>query len=92
MAHGAFRTLSPGPALNGGMEKVVSLSDYRKAKRPAEKPARAHDPLPHYFCQRCDTDHFKLYASGEVYCASCSALIRNILVSPTSPSSQGAGQ
>ena len=73
------------------MGKVVRLADYRSAKNPAARPSRTHDPLPHYFCQRCDADQFKLYAAGEVYCASCGALIRNILVSP-SPSSRGAGQ
>ena len=74
------------------MDNVVRLSDYRKAGKPAGRRARQHD-RPHYFCQRCDTDSFKLYASGEIYCACCGALIRNILVSPTpSPSSQGAGQ
>jgi ribosomal protein L37AE/L43A len=73
------------------MEKVVQLSEYRKARKPAPAEAVAQEPPPHYFCQRCDTDQFKLYASGVVHCAHCGALMRNILVID-SPSSRGAGQ
>ena len=73
------------------MEKVVRLADYRKTPAPAAKRLPAADGVPHYFCQRCDTDEFKLYASGAVHCSHCGALIRNIVVSAT-PSSQGAGQ
>ncbi|HEX2565310.1 MAG TPA: hypothetical protein VHL85_00490 [Burkholderiales bacterium] len=69
------------------MEKVVRLADYRhrrEARRP--RPA-ANETVPHYYCQRCDTDRFKLYQSGAVHCASCGALIRNIVVTP-SPSAK----
>jgi hypothetical protein len=61
------------------MENILRLDDYRKARKPA-RPAKAPD-APRFFCLSCDTDQFKLYASGGVHCASCGALIRNIEVS-----------
>ena len=73
------------------MGKVVDLARYRTSRRRDRADVPAPEAVPHYFCQRCDTDQFKLYASGAVHCASCGALIRNILVS-SGPSSQGAGQ
>jgi hypothetical protein len=60
------------------MENIVRLDDYRKPRKPAR--AKAPD-APRFFCLSCDTDQFKLYASGSVHCASCGALIRNIGVS-----------
>ena len=62
------------------MENVVRLDDYRKPRKSARTPARAPD-APRFFCLSCDTDQFKLYASGSVHCASCGALIRNVEVS-----------
>jgi hypothetical protein len=62
------------------MENIVRLDDYRKARKPAPGPAKAPD-APRFFCLSCDTDQFKLYASGTIHCASCGALIRNIEVS-----------
>lgn len=61
------------------MENVLRLDDYRKARKPARTP-KAPD-APRFFCLSCDTDQFKLYASGSVHCASCGSLIRNIGVS-----------
>jgi hypothetical protein len=61
------------------MENIFCLDDYRKARKPA-RGAKAPD-APRFFCLSCDTDHFKLYASGSVHCAACGALIRNIGVS-----------
>ena len=61
------------------MENIFRLDDYRKARKPARGP-RPPD-APRFFCLSCDTDQFKLYASGSVHCASCGALIRNIGVS-----------
>jgi hypothetical protein len=69
------------------MEKVVRLADYRRRREARQGHLPAPDAVPHYYCQRCDTDHFKLYSSGAVHCASCGALIRNIVVSP-SPSAK----
>jgi hypothetical protein len=61
------------------MENIVRLDDYRKARKRPRVP-KAPD-APRFFCLSCDTDQFKLYASGSVHCASCGALIRNIGVS-----------
>ena len=61
------------------MENIVRLDDFRKPRKTA-RTHRAPD-APRFFCLSCDTDQFKLYASGSVHCASCGALIRNIGVS-----------
>ena len=61
------------------MENIVRLDDYRKARKSARTPKAPE--APRFFCLSCDTDQFKLYASGSVHCASCGALIRNIGVS-----------
>ncbi|HZQ71994.1 MAG TPA: hypothetical protein VFB08_03690 [Burkholderiales bacterium] len=65
------------------MEKVVSLADYRRRRELRQARFHAPDGVPHYYCQRCDTDQFKLYATGTVHCGSCGALIRNIVVKPS---------
>jgi len=62
------------------MENILRLDDYRKPRKSARTPTRAPD-APRFFCLSCDTDQFKLYASGTVHCASCGALIRNVEVS-----------
>ena len=63
------------------MADVVRLEEYRKQRRP-RTAARARAPeAPRFFCLSCDTDQFKLYASGSVHCAHCGALIRNVEVS-----------
>jgi len=69
------------------MEKVVQLEVYRRRREVRQARVAAPDSVPHYYCQRCDTDQFKLYATGAVHCSSCGALIRNIVVSP-SPSAK----
>ncbi len=74
------------------MENVIQLSEYRKARKPAVNLAVAQEPPPHYFCQRCDTDQFKLFASGVVHCAHCNAMMRNILVTTGSSSKDGSGR
>ena len=61
------------------IENVVRLDDYRKPRKPALRPKVPE--APRFFCLSCDTDQFKLYASGSVHCACCGALIRNIGVS-----------
>jgi hypothetical protein len=53
------------------MGDVVHLADQR-APAPEE-------PLL-YYCERCDSREFTLYASGVTYCSSCGALMRNLLV------------
>ena len=68
------------------MENIVRLAEYRK-RRKAPRAAPAPDLGAQYFCTRCDSDEFRLSALGMVHCAHCSALMRNLLVSP-SPTSQ----
>ena len=53
------------------MGDIVHLADHR-APAPEE-------PLL-YYCERCDSREFTLYASGVTYCSSCGALMRNLLV------------
>jgi ribosomal protein L37AE/L43A len=68
------------------MENIVRLAEYRKRRRPAcapEPAAQRTDLGAQYFCTRCDADEFKLSAAGMVYCAHCSALMRNLLVTPS---------
>ena len=60
------------------MKNIVRLDDYRRPRRAARLP-RVPD-APRFFCLNCDTDQFKLYASGTVHCATCGALIRNVEV------------
>lgn len=64
------------------MENILRLDDYRKTRRRG-RPANTPD-APRFFCLSCDTDQFKLYATGSVHCAACGALIRNIGVSDSS--------
>lgn len=61
------------------MEKIVQLDSYRKARKSACSPKTPD--APRFFCRSCDSDQFKLYASGTVHCAKCAALIRNIEIS-----------
>ena len=65
------------------MENIVRLEEYRQRRKPARKAAAAPEGGAQYFCTRCDSDEFRLSALGMVHCAHCSALMRNLLVSPT---------
>lgn len=67
---------------------IVDLSEYRRLRRPppraaggASGDASASDTEPHYYCLRCESDAFKLAASGTVHCTQCGARMRNLLVS-----------
>jgi hypothetical protein len=62
------------------MADVVRLDQYRKPRKPERSRTRTPE-APRFFCLSCDTDQFKLYASGTVHCAHCGALIRNVEVS-----------
>jgi ribosomal protein L37AE/L43A len=62
------------------MKNVVNLSDYRRPGRSAAPASAPAQDQPQYFCTRCDSADFKLFASGEVRCAHCQALIRNVAV------------
>jgi ribosomal protein L37AE/L43A len=75
------------------MAHIVDLSQYREARKPAQRrdsaPVSAYKPEPHFFCQRCESEQFKLFSSGIVHCGHCGARMRNLSVSDT-PGSQGA--
>jgi hypothetical protein len=71
------------PPLNEGVENlqnVVKLSEYRRRKMAAPRQVARQDSSAIYYCLRCDGDEFKLQAVGGVTCASCGALMRNLLV------------
>lgn len=60
---------------------VVRLDEYRKAKQPARQRTRvSSSDAEHYFCMRCDSDQFRLYAGGEVHCAKCGSLMQNLCI------------
>ena len=71
------------------MENIVRLAEYRKRRKPPKRPSAPAEIGAQYFCTRCDSDEFKLSATGMVHCAHCSALMRNLLITP---SSQEAGK
>ena len=63
------------------MATIVQLDSYRKKTRRTPTAAtRLAAAAPHYFCLRCDTERFQLYATGVIHCAQCGALMRNISV------------
>jgi DNA-directed RNA polymerase subunit RPC12/RpoP len=54
---------------------VLNLADFRKKPAPKKNDLSA----PRYFCCTCDSDAFKVMASGDIHCANCSARIRTIV-------------
>ena len=67
------------------MENIVRLAEYRsKRRKPPKRPSERAEIGAQYFCTRCDSDDFKLSATGMVHCAHCTALMRNLLVTPSS--------
>ena len=58
---------------------VVRLDEYRKTRQPVPpRRAQGASDAEHYFCMRCDSDQFRLYAGGEVHCAKCGSLMQNL--------------
>ena len=54
------------------------MSNYRREQaRPPAAPASDH---PYYYCTRCQGEKFTLGPDGEVECAGCGALMRNLEV------------
>jgi hypothetical protein len=45
---------------------------------PVKRPKRNDGPV--YYCLRCECDVFTLNAAGEVHCANCTSLIRNLRI------------
>lgn len=64
------------------MGKLVRLSSYRERRSPLRaapaEPPRGEHPL--YYCTRCGAERFTLGSQGEVQCAGCGALMRNLEV------------
>jgi DNA-directed RNA polymerase subunit RPC12/RpoP len=60
------------------VENVVRLADFRRRKALAQRAGARAEPGSQYFCLRCEAEEFRLYASGNVHCAKCGALIRNL--------------
>ena len=62
-------------------DNVVRLAEYRKRRRQDASPRPQPAGGAQYYCLRCDADEFRLYASGNVHCARCGALMRNLSLS-----------
>ena len=62
---------------------VVQLDQYRKARQPVRRVVSVPADTEHYFCMRCDSDHFRLYSGGEVHCAKCGSLMQNLGIGET---------
>jgi hypothetical protein len=62
---------------------VVRLDEYRKSRQPVRPQATPSPDAEHYFCMRCDSDQFRLYAGGEVHCAKCGSLMQNLCTGET---------
>ena len=60
------------------MGKLVCLSDYRDAAQG--EPAGAAPAAHPYYCTRCGAEQFTLGSTGQVQCAGCGALMRNLAV------------
>ncbi len=73
------------------MATILEFSRYRVAAARDLRDSRAPDagikPGPHYFCTRCESDRFRLYASGSVHCGSCGAVMRNVAIAESSTGS-----
>lgn len=76
------------------MATITDLAQYRSSRkverREAPAPEAGIKPGPHYFCTRCETDRFRLYASGTIHCANCGAQMRNIVVAETEQGKTGS--
>jgi hypothetical protein len=59
------------------MGNVLRMSNYRREQIPPPAPPKNH---PYYYCTRCQSEKFTLGAEGEVECAGCGALMRNLEV------------
>ena len=70
------------------MENIVRLAEYRKRRKPAGRASAPAELTAQYFCTRCDGGEFRLAATGMIHCAHCGALMRNLLVSPSSAADQ----
>jgi hypothetical protein len=52
-----------------------------KFPKPSPKPVAFEQFGDRFYCQRCDGEDFKLFATGTVNCAKCGSMMRNLLVS-----------
>jgi hypothetical protein len=65
------------------MGKLVRLSNYRRERQRPPRPA--HAGHPYYYCTLCESEKFTLGPDGEVQCAGCGALMRNLAVRDERP-------
>ena len=65
------------------MENVVRLADYLKRRKVSRRHVPVQDGGAQYYCLRCDSEDFKLFASGTVHCTHCGSLMRNLAVATT---------
>ena len=69
-----------------GPGNVVRLAEHRRRRKAPQRALVARDPGSYYFCLRCETDRFRLYATGMIHCAQCGALMRNLTLSSSGAS------
>ncbi len=61
------------------MGDVVRLFEHRPG-RPDLRPSAAPREGLEYYCERCDSEEFRLYTAGAVHCARCGARMANLQV------------
>lgn len=61
------------------MGDVVRLFDHQP-RRPDLRPGAAPREGLEYYCERCDSEEFRLYTAGTVHCARCGARMANLQV------------
>ena len=67
------------------MAQILRLSEYRRLQKKTSPGSDRLPPEgPQYFCLRCDGNEFRLFATGNVQCSRCGAMIRNVTVAETS--------
>ena len=71
---------------------VVRLADHPRRRKPVQRAVSVPDAAASYFCLRCEAEEFRLYAGGMIHCASCGALMRNLLVNAKASAPQTADQ
>jgi len=66
--------------MESAMAEILRLSEYRRPQKPSPRGDKLPPEGPQYFCLRCDGNEFRLFATGNVQCSRCGAMIRNVTV------------